>query len=164
MHSRIFQIEASPVSECDYISTGDFEDGFVGQVADYVADSDNRQDDITCLLGDFDNVTDNNSLLIGCSLYEYNSNEESIIFRTGFKEAYFKAKFESLQEITSQLTLTDFANSPYMVYQIEKLLGEKFGFYIQIKDNGYQSLDEFIRSNIKENTKYYFGNTLDYHS
>ncbi len=164
MHSRIFQIENAPVKKKDYINTGDFEDGFVGQVADYVADSDSRNDDINWLLGNFEAVVDGSNLLIGCSLIDYNPNEESIIFKTGFKEAYFKKKFDELQKITSQLSLEDFANSPYLVYQVEKLLGDKFGFYVQMTDNGYQSLDEFIRSEVKENVKYYFGNTLDYHS
>jgi hypothetical protein len=164
MHSRIFQIETAPVDKKAYIMTGDFEDGFVGQVADYVADSDNREEDIRWLIGNFESVANENDLLIGSSLIDYNPSDSSIIFKTGFKEAYFKKKFDQLQNTVAKLTLKEFSDNGYTIYQIEKLLGEKFGFYVQMTDCGYQTVDEFIRENVKENQKYYFGNTLDYHS
>lgn len=164
MHSRIFQIEDAPVLKKHYIGTGDFEEGFVGSVADYVADSDDRDGDIKWLVSNFEAVTSCDSLLIGCSLVQYNSADNSIVFLPGFKEGYFKSKFDELKRLTSRMTLHEFANNAYDVYQIEKCILSKFGFYVSSGPSGTQSMDEFIRSEVKENTKYYFGNTIDYHS
>ena len=52
-NSRIFQFSETPVSKEDYITSDQFIDNFVGEVADSVSDDTNREEDIQWLLYPF---------------------------------------------------------------------------------------------------------------
>lgn len=164
MHSRIFQIDFNPIEESDYIDSSKYDDnGFVGEHADYVADSDNREEDIKWLIVGFENVINKDDLLVEQRLIDYDDIEQSIIFKAGFKEAYFQKKFDELNEFMKSLDLKTFSSDSFLVYKIQKTFEEKHGFYVDLGQEGYMTLDSFIRGYVREDTKYYFGGTVDYH-
>lgn len=151
MHSRIFQIATKPISKDEWITEMDFYENhsFLGAIADYVNDDTNREEDIQWLLSKFKNMP-----------VEYNKEESSIVFLKGFKETYFKERFEQLKEKVNHMKPEDFLDS-YEVYKIENLLKDQYGFYMY-EDGWNRPLDEFVRHLI-EGQKYYFGSTIDYH-
>lgn len=150
MHSRIFQLSINSVKEEDFIGEEVFYDnGFVGQIADYVSEDTNREEDILWFL-DF----------VGDYGIQYDEEEKSIIFLEGFKRNYFREKFEEFNQIVKEIDLDKFINSRE-IYQLEQLITDKYGFYVFM--DYAQTLDDFVRYNLEENVKYYFGNTFDYH-
>lgn len=161
MHSRIIQlerelekIEESPMTEDTIV--GDW-DGpyFIGTVADYVSDNVDREDDIdwfkSCL-EDF-NAEDN-------VVVEFNKDE--VIFKKGFKQAYFSKKFESFKSVVNEMNLENFIN-PFKVYSLKMEIEDTCGFYIYYSNGILNTLDKFARYLPDEDVKYYIGTTLDYH-
>ena len=128
---------------------------FIGQVADYVSEDTNKKEDVEWFLRCY------------CDFNEYfrvnnkDTEIESITFLPGFKRAYFNGRFERLRQQINSMTIDDFTDS-LRVYGLEKLIENKFGFYICSEDN-LQTIDDFIRDLPDREITYYFGNTLDYH-
>lgn len=161
MHSRIIQlereienIENSPMTESTIV--GDY-DGpyFVGVIADYISDDVDRYDDInwfTSYLKTFN--SDKNKVV--------ELNGEEIIFKKGFKETYFKHRFDNFKKIANEFTLDKFVDS-FEVYSITSEIDDKYGFYIYGIDNSLKTVDSFIRELPNEDIKYHIGTTLDYH-
>ena len=164
MHSRIFQVSGSPIAEEDYIKESDYyDDTFVGEVADYVSEETDREDDLDWLKGCCDEgITidiENGTLVIND------------------KRKYFEKKFDKFKELLNKLneetTLEAFARLDKSYWGLSSALydldcianGDKFGFYINdMDDGGYTTrFDEFVRF-AEEGKTYYFGGTLDYHS
>lgn len=154
MHSRIFQLSNEPVSKEDYIGEDFFfEDSFIGSVADYVDGDTNREEDIQWFI---------NSLSSYSDYFEYDKDEQSIIFKDGFGKKYFSKRFEKLKELVNNMTINEFCNDFVKVYTIKDLIENKFGFYVVDHNYVIRPLDDFIR-NLTPNEKYYFGATIDYH-
>jgi hypothetical protein len=150
MHSRIFQIEEAPIDVDDYINEYTFEEsGFVGSVADYVDESRDRPDDIDWLIS-----------YIGKYGAVYNKKKESIVFNKGFKENYFRQKYDQFHTYVSKITFEDFVNDSYVPYKLKTLIEETGGFYVY--NCGWETLDSFIRD-MTEGKEYYIGGTVDYH-
>lgn len=150
MHSRIFQLSTRPISESNYITESLFYNGFVGNIADYVSNDVDRDKDIEWFISTIE--------IYGA---EYNKADESILFTRGFKEKYFEHRFNRLKKIISTMTLEDFTRSGVWVYEIEKLVDDKFGFYIY--EGHLQTLDEFVRC-LETEVAFYIGGIIDYHS
>jgi acyl carrier protein len=151
MHSRIFQLSEVPVNKEDYITEDEFIDGFVGMIADYVSSDTDRREDIQWL----------------CSVLKeygiiYDENEESIIFLEGFKKKYFKERFEKLRTTLQNMSLEEFSSDSLAAFELASLIENRFSFYVY-SEYTWQSLDNFVRSELKEGQKYYIGGTLDYH-
>lgn len=151
MHSRIFQLSEVPVDKEDYITEDEFIDGFVGMIADYVSSDTDRREDIQWL----------------CSALKeygiiYDENEESIIFLEGFKKKYFKERFEKLRTTLQNMSLEEFSSDSLAAFELASLIENRFSFYVYYEYT-WQSLDNFVRSELKEGQKYYIGGTLDYH-
>lgn len=153
MHSRIFQVSKDFIEREDYIDESYYYDHwFVGQIADYVIDSDRA--------GDLD-------WLASCARgYEVGIDELGEYLMITNKEIYFTTKFalftESLNK-AKEWTLADFANGTTIAdwWRVQHSYEEKYGFYIEC-DNELITLDTFIRY-ADVNTKYYLGGTVDYH-
>ncbi len=128
---------------------------FIEQVADYVSEDTNEKEDVEWFLRcyrDFNEYFRVNNKDTGI---------ESITFLSGFKRAYFNGRFEKLRQQINSMTIDDFTNS-LRVYGLEKLIENKFSFYI-CSENNLQTIDDFIRDLPDREITYYFGNTLDYH-
>jgi hypothetical protein len=154
MHSNIFQLERTPLREEEFVTEEEFYDGFVGIVADYVDSDIDREEEILYFI--------NQLKPYGII---YNPEEQSIVFKEGFKEKYFLEKFNKLKQLTSELTLEEFAGietfDELKLWKIKQLIEDKFGTYIYT-ENCWMPLDAFLRE-MEEGEKYYFGSVIDYH-
>ena len=154
MHSRIFQVSKDFIEREDYIDESYYYDHwFVGQIADYVRDSDRA--------GDLD-------WLASCARgYEVGTDELGEYLMITNKEIYFTTKFalftESLNK-AKEWTLSDFANGTIVSdwWRFLHLYEDKYGFYIECDGDELMTLDTFIRY-ADVNVKYYLGGTVDYH-
>ena len=155
MHSRIFQVSINPIEKADYIDESHYCDHwFTNQIADYVSDNCNRNDDIEWL----------KNCINGCGFGADNYGEYLVV---NSREEYFNNAFEDFKEIVDRLsvvTLQEFTNKykvSYDVWAIKNTYEDKNGFYIDA-DGELMPFDKFIRwCAIGE--KYYFGATIDYH-
>lgn len=161
MHSRIFHLESSKQLLEDYKLTESsiiFEnEWFLNSIADYIDEDTNKESDIKWFIGYIESEVEDKSLF---EVTEYNN----IVFKKGFKEAYFEKRFEEFKKKASELTLSNFCSNSYDIdlYRIEMLIEDKFGFYIY-SEGELVTLDSFMRDLQDEDIKLYFGNTLDYH-
>ena len=160
----------------------DMEDGFVGEIADYVSTECNRVEDFGMLserlrraVGDKPEEWDQH---ITCYYAEEISGDDLaqigilshvlpeayFIFRATYKEQYFQRRFEKFKKLAESITLEQFASSIF-VYDIERCLDEPYGVYITDEDSAYQTLDKFVRNELSfgKQSKFWLGSTLDYH-
>lgn len=153
MHSRIFQVSTNPINKIDYIDESHYWDHwFLNEVADYVDNSADRDDDIEWLME------------YGKGIIISEDEHGKFLIVTD-KEKYFKNAFENFQEAinkVSKYTIDDFIQgSSYEIWLIKDSYEDRFGFYIDY-DNGLMPLDKFVRLSTI-NKKYYIGGTVDYH-
>lgn len=149
MHSRIIQLSFFPINEDEYVTEDAWElESFIGSIADYVADSPDRQEDIDWFIS-----------CIGPDHVECDGN--MIIFLPEFKEGYFKPRLEKLKQTVQELTLEQFANYSLINYDIRRFVVDEYGFYVLI-DKCWMPFDDFVRE-LEEGVPYYIGATLDYH-
>lgn len=152
MHDLIYQLNDEIIDKDDFLTEEELYDNFVGIIADYVD-------------GDIDRDAAINELVISLTPYGiiYDPTEQSIVFKKGFKEAFFKERFAKLKKYVSELTLEEFSGTAdtFPLYYIKKTIEDKYGTYIYF-NNVCIIFDEFIR-NMKEGQKYFFGSAIDYH-
>lgn len=161
MHSRVFHVETDKNCGSDLDLAYELEEnGFVGEVADYAVNADENdeangvQASIDWLKGYMESRLDN---LV--TFHDDNSFE----FSVGFKQKWFKETFESFKSIIENMTLDDFATSGLLTYEIQSMIEAKYEFYIYKEDNGYCTLDNFIREDAVDHVRYYIKNVADYH-
>lgn len=156
MHSRIFQISREPINKDEYISEADYYDsGFIGEIADYVSDYTDRDDDIELIKARLEGVAD------------FNGDSFTIKNQRKYFEKKFSNFLETIEDI-SLLTFEDFCTDEsdfsYKMYKLESAYRDKFKFYIN--DNGEyagtEPIDDFMRR-AKNGDVFYIGATLDYH-
>ena len=157
MHSRIFQISTKPIGEDDYITESDYYDHwFTHQIADYVSDDSNRDEDIDWLK-EYSN---------GFDIFRDNNGNYTIIVNN--KEKYFENAYDRfLRELDriGRPTLEQFSQR-IDLWSLNDACEDKYGFYVEYcdDDNGHDliTLDDFIRR-CDACTTYYLGGTIDYH-
>ena len=153
MHNRIIQVSKMPIDKEDYICARDYEDHwFTKSIADYVFDDCDREKDIEWLASD------------GLSIERFDG-PEVLIVRD--KHKFFDAAYAQFREAINKaqtMTLDDFCSfgTSYIPFMVKDAYEDKYGFYI---DNGDElmSLYDWIRY-VEQNTPYYTGGTVDYHS
>ena len=129
--------------------------------ADYISDDSDLDEDFEWLVQALVHDTDS-------SLLDVDMNEHTIKFKPGFKEAYFKPKFDKLvkQIIGNEDFFDQFCgtskNSRLDMYDFKKLIDEEFGFYIADEHSCWETLDTFVRS-INYDKTYLCFDSLDYH-
>ena len=152
MHSRIFQASTKPIQEYEYLSESDYwEHWFLNSVADYVVDSDDRNEDIEwlkeCARG-----------------YTVDCDENGDYFVITSKVEYFKNAFKNFTELLGKIkdyTIENFAAGMHEMWGLQNAYEEKFGFYVDMHGE-LMSFDSFVR-HCTEGEKYYIGGTLDFH-
>ena len=153
MHSRIFQVSLNPIEKADYIteSNYDYEHWFVNEIADYVSDDCDKDEDIKWLKDCVDGLN-------------FGSDDNGDYFIVESKEAYFEKKFIAFKEALDKInkcTLSDFSKGIFEIYHLNISYEDRYGFYIDA-DGEVMTFDAFIRCCV-ENEKYYLGATCDYH-
>ena len=156
MHSRIFQISKNEITEDNLIQDYRYHDYFVGKIADYVVDSDSKEQDLKWL------ISCNKGLEL---IKEGNCYKLKIVS----KAEYFAEKFEKFQGYLAELSnysLEDFINSSKWLdmFRLKDSYDNEYGFYIDDNDEyfGVVTFDHFMRS-AEDGDVYYIGNTFDYH-
>jgi len=178
MHSRLFQLTKERIINKDKAAGSyDLIDTFVGEVADYVSDDCVRSEDFRSLADALaygegmdkyitayytDDIDPDALAAVGIATKVLS--EAYIIFHAGFKEAYFKPKYELFRKLADNMIFKNFMNGNGM-YELEQSLEETFEYYIIGEDNPYSTLDFWLRNNIKPDAdcKFWLGSTLDYH-
>ena len=163
MHSRIFQMSSKPISKEDYLGEDYFYDDFVPCVGDYVSEVKNDTDSLKWLEG---------------YLNARGGVELDIANRTlkiVDKEKYFESDYEKFKKVLDEaknMTLSSFSRSgenrgleaDLTIYDLKRLYeGDKFGFYLVSKEDGYEPLNSYIRW-LNNGTVLYIGAVFDYHS
>ncbi|MBP2070751.1 MULTISPECIES: hypothetical protein [Thermoanaerobacterium] len=152
MHGLIFQLNDEIIDKDDFLTEEELYDDFVGIIADYVD-------------GDIDRDAAISELVISLTPYGivHDPTEQSIVFKKGFKEKFFKPRLEKLKKRIANLTLKDFIgnSNTLFLYEIKNLIEEKYGIYVYT-NKCWATFDEFVRE-MKEGQKYYFGSAIDYH-
>lgn len=158
MHSRIIQIETTPIPESDYILAADYdhEHWFLREIADYVDEDENRE-------------TTLHSFLDALSRFGLEQFPDGFALKPGFHARYFApdyARFRAvLDSISSSLTLDSFVKGEGLnikLFALRDAYEDKFTYYVQTDGLGLRPLARFLRL-AKPGTRYYFGGTLDYH-
>lgn len=163
MHSRIFGIV-----DLDYYNTEDFRQGSIldhyeeclPDFADYVSGDVDINEDFDWLIESLTHSTD-------ASLIEFDKNNLTIKFKSGFKEKYFQEKWDTL--IKTLIGNPDSFNAfcglnknVDFTYNLKKLISEEFGFYVSDEYGSYETLDDFIRS-VSYDKEYKVFDVIDYH-
>ena len=153
MHSRIFQASTKPIKEYEYLSESDYwEHWFLNSVADYVVDSDDRNEDIEWLKD--------------CAqgyIVDHDENGEYFVITS--KVEYFENAFKNFTELLDKIknyTIENFVAGIHEMWGLKNAYEEKFGFYVDMRGE-LMSFDSFVR-HCTEGEKYYIGGTLDYHA
>ena len=156
MHSRIFQVSKNKITKDNLIKEYRYNDYFVGKVADYVVDSENKKADLEWLTS----CNKGLELMVEDNCYK---------LKVVSKAEYFEKKFEDFQENIEKLSnysLEDFMdNSKWLdMYHLKDNYDNEYGFYIDDNDEyfGIATFDHFMR-NAEDGDVYYIGNTFDYH-
>ena len=158
MHSRIFQMSPDPINKGEYISESDYyEHWFTNEIADYVNDDCNRDEDIKWL-GDYPRGY----------VVDKDSNGYYIIVNS--KEEYFANAFNRFKEALEKLgtpTIGAFVSTHGVdLWPLKDSYEDEFGFYVDYSayDCGRElmTFDRFIRR-CDIGQKYYIGGTVDYH-
>ena len=163
MHSRIFGIV-----DLDYYNTEDFRQGSIldhyeeclPDFADYVSGNVDINEDFDWLIESLTHSTDS-------SLIEFDKNNLTIKFKSGFKEKYFQEHWDKL--IKTLIGNPDSFNAfcglnknVDFAYNLKKLISEEFGFYVSDDYGSYETLDDFIRS-VSYDKEYKVFDCVDYH-
>lgn len=165
MHSRIFGIVEKNYYEKhknDYDWKLDMFEYETPSFADYCSLNTDTDKDFMWLIEIFVNERH-----IDTSLFDIDDKELTIKFKPGFKEAYFRSRWETLvknvigapdafEQFCGINDRTDFA------YRCIKLINEKYGFYVSDEYGDYETMDDFIRRVKYEQTYKVFA-SVDYH-
>ena len=156
MHQKIFQISKNPIPKDEYLTEGEYFDNFVGEIADYVMESTDKDENKTI----FRNIP---GIL-------YNTEENTITVEN--KHAYFAGSYKNFKkqlQILSAITEEEFCQNhqtdlSYHMFLLDEAYNDKYGIYM---DDGYNeygliTLDNFIR-NCKNGDTFYLGAVIDYH-
>ena len=161
MHSRIFQLSTERIDKDEYLCSShyeSYEDIFIGAVADYVADSEDREEDIKWIGDSYKDI----------KVSHNHVDDTMFTFKKGFAKKYFKDRYKEFKDISSKMTFEDFAGitdtTGMSVYRVKQCMENTWGFYIYSSDFGTISLDRFIREHMEEGKPYFVGGTVDYHS
>ena len=154
MHSRIFQLSKKPVT--NFLTGYDMEDhpSFLGPIADYVTDvSEERRRDAIKWLGEAPGI-------------EIDGDQLKIVSKKEYFAGYFQ-EFQKAIRNAAAGTLEDFIRPEmmYSLYDIERAVRDKFGFYAVLSDSYFNDvipLTDFVRSS-SEGEVWHLGSVLDYH-
>lgn len=121
--------------------------------ADYVDDEVNFEEDFEWFCGFLNNNND---------YFEYNPETHTIRFTKGFKEQYFKDRFEKLKEILNAENGLERFCSDGASYEFKSTVEDETGFLVTDDYGDWMNLDQFIRD-LDCGEEYVVFGSLDYH-
>lgn len=160
MHSRIFGIITKKEYDEHIETEGEiempiwqFEQSLPSEM-DYVNGDTDLNDDFECLIQCLKRTTDK---------FEYDSDNHTIKLLEGFKEEYFKPKWDKIKELVNgEKAFERFCTDTMLPFQISEASNDRYSFYQCDEEGYYDSLDGFIRTaNINE--EYIVFGSIDYH-
>ena len=119
--------------------------------ADYVNDDVDFQDDFAWLCEYLNN-----------DYFEYNPETHVIKFQKGYKEEFFKKRFNLLKEIINKENALEVFCSPTESWEMRTCIRDETGFLITDDYGSWDYLDEFIRY-LETDVEYVVFGSLDYH-
>lgn len=119
--------------------------------ADYVNDDVDFQDDFAWLCEYLNN-----------DYFEYNSETHIIKFQKGYKEEFFKKRFNLLKEIINKENALEVFCNPTESWEMRTCIRDETGFLITDDYGSWDYLDEFIRY-LETDVEYVVFGSLDYH-
>ena len=143
MHSRIIQIETSPISSM--IMADDYSDHwFTTSIADYVDEDYDPKETIDALQSSLKSCGDR---------VEFFTDEEGrgVIFREGFQQSYFAMGYEAFREALQMLgktaTLEKYCSDAFWqeLYDLNSAYDNEVGYYIQNDELGLKTLSRYMR-------------------
>ena len=143
MHSRVIQLEEN--FAFDDLDIADLEESwFVGSVADYVAEVEYKEQEIEWFLK-----------CLPDTHIEYDQDKQTLVFLPGFKEEYFRDRFDMVKDLVANMTLDAFANDvDFVAYKTKVAIEDEFCFFLW--QNGcVNKFDDFVRSYLQEGRTYY---------
>lgn len=155
MHSKIIQISGNEIKKSDWIEEDMFYEGFVGEIADYVADMCD-DDRLACL----DYMKSELEGFVDVDL-------EQSTLQIADRKAYFKRKYEEFENALSALSKSSFddfasGNLGRYVYSLRASYDDDYSYYVYDSDYGsLYTFDSFMRDS--EDIKYHIGALIDYH-
>lgn len=165
MDSRIFELSKKPIFPSYRLCSRDLDGTTIDCVADYINDIDDavRKNSIEDL--------SRNGLTI-----DFDKETVTLSDRKAyFKESY--AEMINLLEVMKDTTIDDFSNpvdteNEYNqraldlaenIYMMNSCYNTELDIYVCTKENGIQTLDDFVRNVWKDDTSYYIGGIIEYH-
>jgi hypothetical protein len=168
-HSRILQLKPECITaDSNLITADDFIENtaFLGPIADCISDGCDRREDFISLAKHLKNIIGTGNEENYSWLFAENGAkmpEAYIIFRPGFKKAYFQNKYEAFIKRAGAMTLENFMSEEY-IWQLENVICDDFDFYIAEDAFNIEPLDKFIRSLPDDDEcKLWLWATVDYH-
>lgn len=157
MHSRIFQLESSPVAKKDRISSDDIPEWFCVKIADYVDDlpESARQENIDWLVGSFLGICEKR----GGHLVFHGDAET--YFADEFKYKKFVETINRLRNVSLKSFVDLHSDLSYIIRSLQCSYDDQYGFYIW-SDCDIETMDNWVRSADLTKT-YYIGGIVDYH-
>lgn len=168
MHSCIFQVSSTPISEGDRVDEDRYVDRFIGSVADYVDELTGESHDHAiewlkvCLEG----------------AVKIEDGKLIIINRMKYLKAMYLRFLDALNSLMNNVSEDSFAGNnrdaadaidyahsvDFLMYQLKNAYKDECGFYMDDNDEklGNVPLIEFMR-NAKDGEVYYLGSVMDYH-
>ncbi|MCR5669654.1 MAG: hypothetical protein K6G10_01495 [Butyrivibrio sp.] len=152
-HSRIYQISRSPISKDDYIDESRYYDCFVGEIADYVSEDTDRDEDIKTLKASLGDA----AVIEGDKLTITN------------KQSFFKRNYRNWIAMLNKLkdiSLEEFCepDKDLNIFRLNCLYNDRHDIYMDDNDEecGNQTLSDFLRD-ADDGDVFYLGATIDYH-
>lgn len=160
MHSRIFGIitkeEYEEYIECNgelEMPKWQFEENLPPEM-DYVDGDVNFEEDCQWLI---------KCLKQNSNKLEYDENTHVIKFLSGFKEEYFKKKWDTLHSFIHQPDAFDqFCKNTMLPFRMSETINDRYSFYQCDENGGYETFDNFVRY-LDTNKEYVIFGSLDYH-
>ena len=158
MFSNIYQIGEKPISEKEYITADSFSThDFVGKIADYVKNIDDRKYEIEKLAEWLANNRLGKMKGHTLTLSGY------MLLSNYFYERYkrFKQAARSLCAIDERQFM-EFASISDLIFTVGSQFNDEHGNYIYQEGHELITMDEFLRT-AKVDTPYYIGGICEYH-
>ena len=157
MHSRIFQLESSPVTKEHRISSDDIPEWFCVEIADYVDDlpESARRENIDWLVGSFHGICENRGgrLAFHGDAVAYFSDE--------YRYKKFVENVNRLRNVSLRSFVDPHSDLSYLLYALQNSYDNKYGFYIW-SGGIIETMDHWVRRADLTKT-YYVGGIVDYH-
>lgn len=159
MHQNLFELSLSPIPEDERVTENSFETGDI-PMADWWGDEENRE---RAILSFTQMLNANYEHLV-----QVNPEKETVTFLPGFKQAWLRNKYETVQAIALKIirmTEEEFGKwGTVPIRDLSQCVDDEFGTYVYTEAGGYaMTLDSWIHFTDLDNTTWYIGGIIDWH-